>query len=222
MAIPGIEKNIGALLENAAHRYGDNKVVHFDYENSGFTYSQLNARVNQYANALYAEGIKRGDHVAVMLPNCPEFPLTWLALAKLGAVMVPLNNRYQAVYSNFTRSEALNRFHDREKMLTSTIKIEDITFKNKKLSLTIRDFAIGNIKKTRDQPMGKLNVLVRIIDSQDQVVFHKEKALLAQKESVFLSLGFKWLKKGKYHAFIDVKDFITGKARAQVSTFEVL
>jgi crotonobetaine/carnitine-CoA ligase len=97
MAIVGIEKNIGTLLENAAHRYGDNKVIHFDYENSDFTYSQLNARVNQYANALYAEGIKRGDHVAVMLPNCPEFPLTWLALAKLGAVMVPLNNRYQTV-----------------------------------------------------------------------------------------------------------------------------
>ena len=31
-----------------------------------------------------------------MLPNCPEFPITWLALAKLGAVMVPINNSYQA------------------------------------------------------------------------------------------------------------------------------
>jgi hypothetical protein len=140
-----------------------------------------------------------------------------------GSIKVELdNNRYQAVYSNFTRSEALNRLPEQEKMPTSTIKIGEITFKNKKLSLIIRDFAIDNIKKTRDQPMGKLNVLVRIINSQNQVVFDKEKALLAQKESVFLSLDFKWLKKGKYHAFIDVKDFFTGKARAQVSTFEVL
>jgi crotonobetaine/carnitine-CoA ligase len=97
MAIPGIENNIGTLLEKAARRHGDDKAIHFDYENWEFTYTQLNARVNQYANALQAEGIKKGDHVAVMLPNCPEFPVTWLALAKLGAVMVPLNNRYQAV-----------------------------------------------------------------------------------------------------------------------------
>ena len=97
MAIPGIEKNIGTLLEKAAQRYGENKAIHFDYEDWGYTYTQLNARVNQYANALRAEGIEKGDHVAVMLPNCPEFPVTWLALAKLGAVMVPLNNRYQAV-----------------------------------------------------------------------------------------------------------------------------
>ncbi|MCP4624456.1 MAG: acyl--CoA ligase, partial [bacterium] len=97
MAIPGIENTIGALLDKAARRYGENKALHFDYENIGFSYRQLNARVNQYANVLQAEGIKKGDHVAVMLPNRPEFPVTWLALAKLGAVMVPLNTRYQAL-----------------------------------------------------------------------------------------------------------------------------
>jgi hypothetical protein len=140
-----------------------------------------------------------------------------------GSIKVELNNnRFRAVYTEFTRFEGLNRPRDQEKIPTSNIKIEEMTFKNKKLSLTIKDFAIENIKKTREQPVGKLNVLVRIIDGQNQVVFHKEKALLAHKESVFLSLDFKWLKKGKYHAFIDVKDFITGKAWARVSTFEVL
>jgi crotonobetaine/carnitine-CoA ligase len=97
MPIAGIENNIGTLLEKAAQRFAENKALHFRSENSGFSYRELNARVNQYANAIQAEGIKKGDHVAVMLPNCPEFPVTWLALAKLGAVMVPINNRYQAV-----------------------------------------------------------------------------------------------------------------------------
>src|ERR1700677_952142 len=36
-----------------------------------------------------------GDRIAVMLANEPAFPLTWLALARLGAVMVPVNTRYQ-------------------------------------------------------------------------------------------------------------------------------
>jgi crotonobetaine/carnitine-CoA ligase len=97
MPIAGIENNIGTLLEKTAHRYAENKALFFHSENSGFSYRELNARVNQYANALQAEGITKGDHVAVMLPNCPEFPVTWLALAKLGAVMVPINNRYQAI-----------------------------------------------------------------------------------------------------------------------------
>jgi len=106
MAIPGLEMNIGSLLEKTAFRYGDHKAIHFDYENTGFTYAKLNARVNQYANALRSEGIKQGDHIAVMLPNCPEFPLTWLALAKLGAVMVPLNNRYQAFEMEYVLNDS--------------------------------------------------------------------------------------------------------------------
>jgi acyl-CoA synthetase (AMP-forming)/AMP-acid ligase II len=97
MPIVGVEKNIGTLLEKSARRYGEKKAIHFHSENVFFSFKQLNAKVNQFANALHLEGIKRGDHIAVMLPNCPEFPLTWLALAKLGAVMVPLNTRYQAV-----------------------------------------------------------------------------------------------------------------------------
>lgn len=95
MPIPGLEKNIGVLLEKAAAQHGDKTAIHFDFEALSFSYSGLNRRVNQFATLFKESGVRQHDHVAVMLPNCPEFPLTWLALAKLGAVMVPLNNRYQ-------------------------------------------------------------------------------------------------------------------------------
>jgi len=97
MPIPGLVPNIGTLLDKAPALYGEKTAIHFDHEDLALSYRQLNESVNQFANALRTEGVKKGDHVAVMLPNCPEFPLTWLALAKLGAVMVPLNIRYQAV-----------------------------------------------------------------------------------------------------------------------------
>src|SRR5690606_12080597 len=45
--------------------------------------------------SLHALGVRRGDLVAVMLANQPEFPLTWLALARLGAVLVPVNTNYR-------------------------------------------------------------------------------------------------------------------------------
>jgi carnitine-CoA ligase len=87
--------HIGGLVEAAAARFGDKKFFIIDHEGVRFSFSELNTRVNQFANALKQAGIERGHHVSVMLPNCSEFPLIWLALAKLGAVMVPVNIRYQ-------------------------------------------------------------------------------------------------------------------------------
>lgn len=96
MQVSKLEINLGALLEKSANKHKDKIALHFHHEAEEVTFEQLNKRVNQFANALKKQGVKKGDHVAVMLPNCPEFPYTWLALAKLGAVMIPLNNGYQA------------------------------------------------------------------------------------------------------------------------------
>ncbi|MCP4751017.1 MAG: acyl--CoA ligase [Proteobacteria bacterium] len=106
MPIPGLEKNIGVLLEKSAAQHGAKKAMLFDHENTAFTYAELNTRVNQFANVFVAKGIKQKDHVAVMLPNCPDFPVTWLALAKLGAVMVPLNVRYQAAELEYVLNDS--------------------------------------------------------------------------------------------------------------------
>jgi len=96
MAKMELEANIGAVVEAAAARFGARKFLFVDHESVSYSFAELNARVNQFANALKKAGVQRGHHVSVMLPNCSEFPLTWLALAKLGAVMVPVNNRCKA------------------------------------------------------------------------------------------------------------------------------
>lgn len=101
------------------------------------------------------------------------------------------------------------------------ICIEDISFKRKTLSMIINGFAQAADKKPEKEKNGKLNVLVRIIDKNGKVVFDKKKALLAQKESIALSLDFNWLKAGKYFLITDAKDLITGKAWACVSGFEI-
>ena len=96
MSIPDLEKNIGKLLEKAAEKYGEKKLLHFHHEDVSFTYRQMNAMVNQYAHVLQKTGIGKEDHLAVMLSNCPEFFLVWLAVARIGATIVPLNIRYRA------------------------------------------------------------------------------------------------------------------------------
>jgi fatty-acyl-CoA synthase len=63
------------------------------YGQKRFTYRQFNARINQLAHALLALNIKKGSKVAILLYNCNEFLEAYFALAKIGAVGVPLNFR---------------------------------------------------------------------------------------------------------------------------------
>ena len=56
-----------------------------------WSYGQVDARASALAAALGELGIGRGDHVAINLPNWPEWVITLVACAKLGATVVPVN-----------------------------------------------------------------------------------------------------------------------------------
>jgi carnitine-CoA ligase len=60
------------------------------------TYGEFDGEVNRLANGLLAAGVKAGEMVGVMLPNCPEAALLWLALLRIGAVEAPLNTGFRA------------------------------------------------------------------------------------------------------------------------------
>lgn len=61
---------------------------------SEFTYSQLNKEINKAANLFLDLGIKKDEKVVIQLHSCPEFLMCWFGLAKIGAVMVPINTQY--------------------------------------------------------------------------------------------------------------------------------
>lgn len=88
--------NFRVLLDEAAEKYGDRKALQLIDSEQQLSYSELRDQVRQLANSLYAAGVRKGSRVAVLLPNCIEFPVSWLALANLGAVMVPTNTAYTA------------------------------------------------------------------------------------------------------------------------------
>jgi acyl-CoA synthetase (AMP-forming)/AMP-acid ligase II len=87
---------LGVLLDQAAERYGDRPFLDFFELGERLTFAEARTEANRLAAALHGIGVEKESRVAVMLPNLPAFPLTWLALARLGAVMVPVNNRYTA------------------------------------------------------------------------------------------------------------------------------
>ena len=81
--------NIGSLLpKHAAQRSAHTAVV---FEDVRLNFHEFNAGVNRLANALSALGVKKGDKVATILPNCLPLLETYWAAAKLGVVVVPLS-----------------------------------------------------------------------------------------------------------------------------------
>jgi len=81
--------SLGQMLEESCHRYADN--VCLIYDGTYLTYEALNRAVNTLGNGLRNLGIQKGDKVALMLPNCPEFVMSYFAIQKIGAVAVTLN-----------------------------------------------------------------------------------------------------------------------------------
>ncbi|MCL4106641.1 UNVERIFIED_CONTAM: hypothetical protein GTU68_009775 [Idotea baltica] len=88
-----MKQNIGELLSKRAD-ISRNVEAFVEFERDRrFTFLQLNQRCNRTANSLLAQGVKRGDRVATLLKNGIEFIETYYAIAKIGAVMVPVNWR---------------------------------------------------------------------------------------------------------------------------------
>lgn len=88
-----MKTNIGSLLAKRAAISPD-KEAFVEYERGRrFTFAQLNQRANRIANGLLESGVTPGDRVATLLKNSIEFVESYFAIAKIGAVMVPVNWR---------------------------------------------------------------------------------------------------------------------------------
>jgi long-chain acyl-CoA synthetase len=59
-----------------------------------FEFERLQALVEKMAGSLAASGVKKGDRVALMLPNCPQYVISFLAIVRLGAVVTQINPMY--------------------------------------------------------------------------------------------------------------------------------
>ncbi|MGD8612746.1 MAG: long-chain-fatty-acid--CoA ligase [Desulfobacterales bacterium] len=81
---------VGNILRRSAFNNANKTALVF--ENQRMNYGELNQRVNCLANSLLQMGLLKGDRVAVLLHNCPEFFEIYFACARSGAIFVPINN----------------------------------------------------------------------------------------------------------------------------------
>ncbi|MGL4651463.1 MAG: AMP-binding protein, partial [Caldilineaceae bacterium] len=62
--------------------------------NSRLTYRELDTQSSRFAAALQGIGVKKGDRVAIMLPNCPQVLVSYFGILKAGATVVNINPTY--------------------------------------------------------------------------------------------------------------------------------
>jgi long-chain acyl-CoA synthetase len=103
--------NLRDTLAEAARKYNDKTAIVYGAER--FSYSQLDRDSNRIAHALKSLGVGKGDRVAMLLNNRPEFVTVFFGCAKIGAVSVPLDTKYK-----FSELESLFN-HARPKVLVA-------------------------------------------------------------------------------------------------------
>jgi long-chain acyl-CoA synthetase len=80
------------LLDHTAERYPDH--IAFIYLGTKLTYAQFARYANRFASSLQRLGVKKGNRVAIALPNVPQYPIAFYGALKAGAIVVPTNPLY--------------------------------------------------------------------------------------------------------------------------------
>lgn len=112
---------IGKLFDLTVKKY-PNKEALFDVRrNRRFTYQEWSERVNQLANALIHEGVRKGDRVSTFLFNNEELATAVFACAKIGAVINPINFRLMSEEVAYILEDAKPKVVLFEQALASTI-----------------------------------------------------------------------------------------------------
>ncbi len=86
-------KTLGEYVEDLARKVPDKVVI--IYRDRRITYREINATVDRLALALIDLGLKKGDKLAICLPDVPEYTFLYYACAKLGVVTSPVSPRYR-------------------------------------------------------------------------------------------------------------------------------
>ncbi|WML57097.1 long-chain-fatty-acid--CoA ligase [Neobacillus sp. PS2-9] len=111
--------NLNENLKNSAERYPSNIAYTFLYQS--ITYADLDNEVDCVAAGLSSIGLRKGDKVALLLGNCPEFVTAYYGILRAGAVVVPINPTYTSAEISYILSNSHAKAVITDSPLESTI-----------------------------------------------------------------------------------------------------
>jgi acyl-CoA synthetase (AMP-forming)/AMP-acid ligase II len=100
---PASIRTIQTLIETKAKKHGER--TYLRYKDRQLSYEALHRKTNIIANQLMTRGVEPGDHVCLFLYNSIEYLLSYFALAKLGATVVPIDTRFTGETLSYVISE---------------------------------------------------------------------------------------------------------------------
>ncbi len=83
-----ISQTIGDLYDRCVNFYGPHTALTF--KTLSFSYTEMGENAMRIGNALQGLGLKKGDKIAFLMANCPEYVFSEYAVAKIGCIRVPL------------------------------------------------------------------------------------------------------------------------------------
>ena len=94
MSFPDFSPTVPVFIRTLAERHGDKTLIALDQDR--ISYRDAEQRSARLARALLARGSGKGTRVGILMPNGPDWVVAWLAVARIGAIAVPLNTFFQA------------------------------------------------------------------------------------------------------------------------------
>src|SRR2546426_12543121 len=94
----------GQLVDRAAEQWGDREALCFAGRRWSFT--QFREETDRAAKGLIVAGVEPADHVCLWLANRPEYLFLFFAIARIGALIVPINTRFRAPIAASARQPA--------------------------------------------------------------------------------------------------------------------
>lgn len=85
--IPNI--SLGQVLQETTEKIPQNEAIIFYHKR--MTYQELSGMVHVFTSALQEAGIQKGDRVAIMLPNCPQYVISYYGSLNAGAIVTQIN-----------------------------------------------------------------------------------------------------------------------------------
>ncbi|MBC8204863.1 MAG: long-chain fatty acid--CoA ligase [FCB group bacterium] len=156
------------LIENCA-KYGEKEAL--AWQSSRISYNSLREAVMRLAGGLRSVGIEKGDHVLLMLPNIPHFPIAYYAVLAVGAIVVPVNIMFKEreISYQLEDSEAIAAI-GWEGFAPELIKSREKTESLKHLFILGEKIPQGTISLTKFMAQSKPLTELEEVDEEDTAV----------------------------------------------------
>jgi len=93
MPFPDFEPCTPVFMRSVQERFAAHDLI--VYEGQRLTYGEAAAQSALLARGMLASGISKGSRIGLLMPNSPDFVIAWLAAARIGAVIIPINTFYK-------------------------------------------------------------------------------------------------------------------------------